>query len=276
MASMKRYIGFPDDDFEDSDIDRFYKNYTINGKEYYNNEVNIARQARFLNLKSLRQPSSKNPWTTPPHKPNAGYDLNRNAIMFLAGMLQPPLFSETYQYYMNYGGMGVVIGHEITHGFDDEGSQYDKDGNLRNWWTKEDLQNFRDRAQCIIDQNFNTTVVEVNRTLNGNSTLGESIADRGGLKESFRAYQKKMKKCGAELPLPGINLTQDQLFFIAFGQFFCQKRTPESLIKQVETRPHLPGKYRVNTALQNSEEFAKAYNCPLGSFMNPEKKCSVW
>ncbi|CAG5114828.1 unnamed protein product, partial [Candidula unifasciata] len=276
LASMRQSLGYPDEDFEDSDIEKFYENHTMKYMDYYNNEVIRFNQARQLMLKSLRQPSSKNQWELPPHEVNAGYDPNQNLLMFLAGILQPPLFSETYQHYINYGGMGVVIGHEITHGFDDEGSQYDKDGNLRNWWTEEDRQSFRDRAQCIIDQNSNTNVVEVNITLNGVNTQGETIADRGGLKESFRAYQRKVKRCGTELLLPGLHLTQDQLFFLAFGQLFCEKWKPPILKMLLASGSHLPARYRINGALQNSEEFAKAYNCPLGSFMNPQKKCSVW
>lgn len=171
---------------------------------------------------------------------------------------------------------GVVIGHEITHGFDDKGRQFDKDGNMMQWWNDATIKAFRERAQCIIDQYSSYKVEEVGLFLNGRMTQGENIADNGGLKQSFRAYRKWVSRHGPEPELPGLNLTHDQLFFLNYAQIWCGTMRPEDAINKIRSSVHSPGVIRVIGPLSNSKDFARAYNCPLGSPMNPLNKCNVW
>ena len=202
---------------------------------------------------------------------------------------------------MNYGAIGHVMGHEFTHGFDDAGRRLDKYGNLFDWWEPEIKKRYLERAQCIIDQYSNYTAEEVglnvrNRVidfiefrmtkklmffsfwsqLNGVNTLGENIADNGGLKESYLAYNTWEAENGVEPRLPGLLYTSQQMFWLSAANMWCKITTPEGLKNQIITDPHSPSKFRINGPLSNIPEFAKAFNCPLGSTMNPEKKCSVW
>lgn len=169
--------------------------------------------------------------------------------------------------------MGVVMGHELTHAFDDQGREYDKDGNLYQWWYNETLKNFEDRVKCFVDQYSSYKIDEIQ--LNGKQTLGENIADNGGLKAAFRAYEK-WAETNLEPRLPGLNLTSKQLFFVGFAQVWCSISTPEALKLQVLNDPHAPAQFRVIGTLSNSQEFAREFNCPLGTNMNPDKKCVVW
>ena len=177
---------------------------------------------------------------------------------------------------MNYGSLGFIVGHEITHGFDDEGRQFDKNGNLVDWWQSETHQKFVDRAQCIIDQYGNYTDPEVNLHLNGINTQGENIADNGGLKQSYKAYMEWTKKNGEESKLPGIELSANQMFWVSAAQSWCTKVRPESLKVKITTYNHAPGHFRVLGTISNRPEFATDFKCPEGSPMNPVKKCEVW
>ncbi|CAG2104773.1 unnamed protein product [Medioppia subpectinata] len=178
--------------------------------------------------------------------------------------------------YLNFGGIGFVIGHEITHGFDDRGRQFDKDGNNKNWWDSQTDSNFKDRAQCIIEQYGNFTVPENSLQINGVNTQGENIADNGGIKEAFRAYQEWVKDHGPEKPLPGLNYTPQQLFWISAANVWCGKYRPEVLKLRVQVGSHSPAQFRVVGPVSNLPEFAQTFNCPIGSAMNPKHKCSVW
>lgn len=170
-----------------------------------------------------------------------------------------------------------MIGHEITHGFDDKGRLFDKDGNLHQWWHEEAIEEFHNRAQCLIDQYNHYTVKEVAMHVDGISTEGENIADNGGIKEAFRAYQRWLDKNGDfNETLPGINATGYQLFFLNFAQIWCGTMRPEATRNKLQTGVHSPGKFRVIGTLSNSEDFASVFNCQLGTPMNPIKKCSVW
>ncbi|CAH1984049.1 unnamed protein product [Acanthoscelides obtectus] len=228
------------------------------------------------NFNKLRQPVDKNKWSTDPAVVNAFYNPNRNDIVFPAGILQPLFYSQHFPKSLNYGGIGVVIGHEITHGFDDKGRQFDKDGNMMQWWNDKTIRAFRDRTQCMIDQYSRYKISEVDLYVNGRMTQGENIADNGGLKQSFRAYRKWVSQYGEEMDLPGLNLTHDQLFFLNYAQIWCGSMRPEDALSKVRSSVHSPGPIRVLGPLSNSHDFARAYNCPLGSPMNPTSKCSVW
>ncbi|KAI0216966.1 hypothetical protein LSAT2_031116 [Lamellibrachia satsuma] len=199
-----------------------------------------------------------------------------NDIVFPAGILQSLFYSAHFPKSLNYGGIGVVIGHEITHGFDDKGRQYDKNGNLRQWWNNNTIFAFRKRAQCIVDQYSNYKLEPFGLQIDGKNTQGENIADNGGLKESFRAYRKWVERNGEEAPLPGMNLTHNQLFFLNYAQIWCGIMRGEEALHKVRTSVHSPGPIRVLGPLSNSPSFSKAYNCPLGSRMNPHHKCGVW
>ena len=181
---------------------------------------------------------------------------------------------------MNYGAIGMVIGHEITHGFDSNGRKRDKKGRMIPWWTNETVDQFVQRADCFVRQYENFEVPELvskdTNHLNGTKTLGENIADNGGIREAFRAYQTYLKLNGPEFKLPGLEkYTSEQLFFISYAQIWCSNVTPESLKNQILNGVHSPGRYRVRGPLSNSEDFAEHFNCPQGP-MNPPDKCVIW
>ncbi|EDW29684.1 GL14909 [Drosophila persimilis] len=227
-------------------------------------------------LHLLRQPVDKEKWTTEPAVVNAFYNPNKNDIVFPAGILQPLFYSQHFPKSLNYGGIGVVIGHEITHGFDDKGRQFDKEGNMMQWWNNATIEAFRERTQCVIDQYSRYKINEVDMFMDGRMTQGENIADNGGLKQAFRAYKKWETLHGRELQLPGLNMTHDQLFFLNYAQIWCGSMRPEDALTKIRSSVHSPGFVRVLGPLSNSRDFARAYNCPLGCNMNPEEKCSVW
>jgi len=253
------------------------------------NVINVAAMTAWRKqkgLNTLNQPTTRDSWISQPATVNAWYLPEKNSITFPAGILQASFFDKGYPKYLNYGSIGVVMGHEITHGFDDEGRQYDKVGNVSPWWSKETIEAFDERAQCFVDMYSNYTVPELvpilgdDAHLNGANTLGENIADNGGLRESFRAYQNFIANVNDGKPepkLPGLQeYTSEQLLFISFAQTWCEKMTIEKLLDQVLSNPHSPGKYRIIGPLSNSEDFVKAYNCPAGSNMNRKDKCVLW
>lgn len=177
--------------------------------------------------------------------------------------------------YLNYGAIGTVIGHEITHGFDDEGAQYDATGNLENWWTNGTLAHFQELSQCFVDQYSAITDPRVNISLNGRNTLGENIADNGGIREAFEAYQELNL---AEDLLPGLETyTNQQLFFIAYANTWCSVTRNEKLRQNILYDPHSPAKYRVNLPLANYDAFSGVWGCSCDSNMNKGKdRCVVW
>uniref|UniRef100_A0A8C7YQX7 Endothelin converting enzyme-like 1 n=1 Tax=Oryzias sinensis TaxID=183150 RepID=A0A8C7YQX7_9TELE len=175
---------------------------------------------------------------------------------------------------LNYGGIGAIIGHELTHGYDDWGGQYDRHGNLKQWWTEESYRKFQKKAECIVKLYDNFTVY--NQRVNGRLTLGENIADMGGLKLAYSAYQKWVREHGPERPLPGLKYTHEQLLFIAFAQNWCMKRRSQSIYLQLLTDKHAPEHYRVIGSVSQFDEFSRVFHCPKDSPMNPASKCSVW
>uniref|UniRef100_A0A671L1Z2 Endothelin-converting enzyme-like 1 n=1 Tax=Sinocyclocheilus anshuiensis TaxID=1608454 RepID=A0A671L1Z2_9TELE len=205
---------------------------------------------------------------------NAYYLPNKNQMVFPAGILQPTLYDPEFPQSLNYGGIGAIIGHELTHGYDDWGGQYDRYGNLKQWWTEESYRKFQKKAECIVKLYDNFTVY--NQRVNGRLTLGENIADLGGLKLSYYAYQKWVREHGPERPLPGLKYTHEQLFFIAFAQNWCMKRRSQSIYLQLLTDKHAPEHYRVMGSVSQFEEFGRVFHCPRGSPMHPVNKCAVW
>uniref|UniRef100_A0A8C2GJQ3 Endothelin converting enzyme-like 1 n=1 Tax=Cyprinus carpio TaxID=7962 RepID=A0A8C2GJQ3_CYPCA len=213
-------------------------------------------------------------WLLPPQALNAYYLPNKNQMVFPAGILQPTLYDPEFPQSLNYGGIGAIIGHELTHGYDDWGGQYDRYGNLKQWWTEESYRKFQKKAECIVKLYDNFTVY--NQRVNGRLTLGENIADLGGLKLSYNAYQKWVREHGPERPLPGLKYTHEQLFFIAFAQNWCMKRRSQSIYLQLLTDKHAPEHYRVIGSVSQFEEFGRVFHCPRGSPMHPVNKCAVW
>ena len=223
------------------------------------------------NLDKLGKPVDKSEWGMTPPTVNAYYNPSQNNINFPAGILQPPFFSDKIDDAVNYGAIGVVIGHELTHGFDDQGRKFDGDGNLRDWWAAKDGQEFEKRAQCLVDEYSSFSPVEgVN--LKGKLTLGENTADNGGLK---LAYMALMREAGADKKKQD-GFTDAQRLFIGFAQVWCENVTDQRARELALTDPHSPGKFRVIGTVRNSPQFRQAFNCKTGDAMAPANSCSVW
>ncbi|KAH8409250.1 hypothetical protein KR009_011232, partial [Drosophila setifemur] len=274
--SMNERIGYPELLTNATELEQEYVNLTIVPDNFIDNVLSILQWESEKVLHLLRQPVDKEKWTTEPAVVNAFYNPNKNDIVFPAGILQPLFYSQHFPKSLNYGGIGVVIGHEITHGFDDKGRQFDKEGNMMQWWNNATIEAFRERTQCVIDQYSRYKINEVNMFMDGRMTQGENIADNGGLKQAFRAYKKWETLHGREQLLPGLNMSHDQLFFLNYAQIWCGSMRPEDALTKIRSSVHSPGFVRVLGPLSNSRDFARAYSCPKGSTMNPEEKCSVW
>ncbi|MED5371144.1 MAG: M13 family metallopeptidase [Myxococcota bacterium] len=222
----------------------------------------------------IGNPTDPKRWLMSPPTVNAYYHPLYNQMVFPAGILQPPFYDAEFPMAMNYGAIGMVMGHELTHGFDDQGRKFDPQGRMNEWWTPQASENFEGRADCVVEQ-FNGFSVGEDLSVNGELTLGENIADLGGLKVSFAAFQdyKAANELPAE-PIPGI--TQDQLFFLAYAQAWCTKASPEYEKMQVLSDPHSPARYRIQGPLANLPEFHEAFGCEAGTPMHPENTCEVW
>jgi predicted metalloendopeptidase len=210
---------------------------------------------------------------TPPTV-NAYYNPYENNINFPAGILQPPFYSNAADMAVNYGAIGAVIGHELTHAFDDQGRQFDADGNLRDWWTPSDDAEFKKRAQCISDEYSKFSPVQgVN--LNGKLTLGENGADNGGLRLAYMALLGALQNGTiANQKLDGF--TPEQRFFLGYAQVWCQTVRPEEARNRAYTDPHSPGRFRVDGVVQNMPEFGKAFGCSASTPMTAANACRVW
>ncbi|XP_061638499.1 endothelin-converting enzyme-like 1 isoform X2 [Phyllopteryx taeniolatus] len=248
--------------------------FDVDEKTYFKNILNTIKFNIKLSVKKIHEEVDKTVWILPPQALNAYYLPNKNQMVFPAGILQPTLYNPEFPQSLNYGGIGAIIGHELTHGYDDWGGQYDRHGNLQQWWTEDSYRKFQKKAECIVKLYDNFTVY--NQRVNGRLTLGENIADMGGLKLSYYAYQKWVREHGPERPLPGLKYTHEQLFFIAFAQNWCMKRRSQSIYLQLLTDKHAPEHYRVIGSVSQFNEFSRVFDCPKGTPMNPVDKCSVW
>jgi len=273
VEKVTNKIGYPD-------VWRDYSTVVVKRDDYFASARSAARFELDRDMKKVGQPVDRAEWRMVPQLVNAYYQSTNNEIAFPAGILQPPFFHKDFPAALNYGGIGTVMGHELTHGFDDQGRKSDGDGVLREWWEPEVAAKFEKQAACV-DAQYSAMEVEPGVHVNGKLTLGENIGDIGGVQEAYTAYQGWKKRHAAEAaamaaaPLvPG--LTDDQLFFVAFSQVWCSLGTPEFLRNQVTTDPHSPGPFRATVPLIDQPAFATAFSCPQGSKMNPKERCTVW
>jgi putative endopeptidase len=235
------------------------------------NEFEARRQ-----IAKIGKPVDRQEWQMTPPTVNAYYSSSHNEIVFPAGILQPPFFDKQADDAVNFGGIGMVIGHELTHGFDDQGRKFDPQGNLRDWWTAQDGTEFEKRAGCIADEYSNFVAVD-DLKLNGKLTLGENTADNGGARIALMALEQMMAGNPAGDAAQTIDgYTPQQRFFVGAGRAWCEKRRPEYSRMLVSVDPHSPGKYRINGVVRNMPEFQKAFNCKAGQPMVPENVCRVW
>jgi len=280
---MLQLIGYPDWLVDNDKVDEYFWDTNVEGP-FFTKVMNMKGWAAKQDLITLREEPQRDIWLMHPAIVNAWYSPNHNTITFPAGILQPPFFKGGWPRYLNYGAIGMVIGHEITHGFDDQGRQYDGSGSASPWWSQETIEAFSVQAQCFIDQYGNYTVPELipilgeeDAHLNGRNTQGENIADNGGIHETFRAYTRSVESLGSEPALPGLTqFTNQQMLFISYAQVWCEIQTPESLLGQVLSDPHSPGRFRVIGPLGNSEDFQKEFSCPADAAMNRPEKCQLW
>ncbi|KAI8645201.1 hypothetical protein BD408DRAFT_459995 [Parasitella parasitica] len=258
-------------------IEKYNEGIYINETSFYETETLITSWYSRKMWEKAGQKVNKDEWYMSPQTVNAYYTPNGNEIVIPAGILQAPFYDATYPDYLNYGGIGVVIGHEITHAFDSSGRKYDGRGILDDWWTNDTSAKFEDQSQCFVDQYSKFNVSGPGNTtlnVNGNLTLGENLADNGGIAAALAAYRKLAKQ---EETLPGLeHLSPEALFYVNFGRLWCGVRRPEFTQQLIYSEEHSPDEARVNGAVQNSANFAKAFNCPVGSPMNPQKKCNMW
>jgi len=267
LHAITNKIGYPD-------TWRDYSSVKIVRDDFLGNSERARAFEIKRNLDKIGKPLDKKEWGMTPPTVNAYYSSANNDINFPAGILQPPFFDKDADDAVNFGGIGVVIGHELTHGFDDQGSKFDAQGNLTNWWTDADRAEFEKRTTCVADE-YSSFVAVDDVHLNGRLTLGENTADNGGLRIALAALHEAMAK-GDKVAPEKDGYTPDQRFFIGFAQVWCQNATPESSRLLAKTDPHSPGQYRTNGTLQNSPDFAKAFGCKAGQKMVSQNACHVW
>jgi putative endopeptidase len=230
-------------------------------------------------IAKIGKPVDRGEWAMSPPTVNAYYNPQMNDINFPAGILQPPFFDPTQDDAVNYGAAGSIIGHELTHGFDDEGRQFDGKGNLEDWWTPADGKQFTQRADCVVKE-YDGFIGVDDLHVNGKLTLGENIADLGGIKLAFLAYLDRAQKAGVDLEQKGSaeygGLNAEQQFFVSYGQNWCQNNRPENLRLRMQTDGHSPEEFRSNGVVRNLPEFQRAFACKTGQPMAPVNRCTIW
>jgi putative endopeptidase len=265
LSAMKQLVGYPD-------RWRSY-DFAVTRDNYAANELAAAAFEVAREVGKLEKPFDRSEWEMSPTVVNAYYTALANQLVFPAAILQPPFFSPKALDAVNAGALGMVVGHELTHGFDDEGAQFDGLGNLRRWWTKADQSEFEGRGQCVRKQYAGYQPLDGVK-LDGKLTLGENIADLGGVKLAYAAYRQLRDKAPQRYTAGG--LSEDKLFFLAFGQAWCSKDRDEEMRRRAIVDPHSPPRFRVNGVLSNLPEFRATFSCPAGTAMAPAKTCEVW
>jgi len=267
LDAFIRKIGYPDKW-------RSYEALQVSRGPFYNNSVSARQFEVKRNLGKIGKPVDKSEWGMSPPTVNAYYNPSINEIVFPAGILQAPFYDPKADDAFNYGGIGVVIGHEMTHGFDDSGAKFDADGNLSMWWTPDDFKKFKERTDCVVNQ-FDGYEVEPGLHQNGKLVVGESVADLGGLAVAYAAYQKSLH--GKKPKVLG-GFTPEQRFFLGYAQIWAQNIRPEAARLRVATDPHPLGRFRVNGPLSNMPLFATAFQCKADDPMvrPANKRCQIW
>uniref|UniRef100_A0A8W7K8Z3 Uncharacterized protein n=1 Tax=Anopheles albimanus TaxID=7167 RepID=A0A8W7K8Z3_ANOAL len=271
-AAMRSLIGFPEWIL---DQQRLEQHYNVNESTHLENMLGEIQRKNIIKLRRWRQKHELS-WETLPTNVNAFHTFQENAITIPIAILQYPFYHLGLEA-LNYGALGTILGHELTHGFDDSGRQFDQHGNLKQWWTNQTIKEYINRTMCFVSQYSQYYIPEADDYIDGLLTLGENIADNGGLREAFRAYQLYKKSSGKEAYLPGFeDFTHEQLFFISFGNIWCESHTQAAAKAYLEDS-HCPGKFRLKGVLTNSPEFSQTFGCKTGTAMNPAAdKCRIW
>jgi putative endopeptidase len=259
LAALASYIGYPSKWHE-------YK-FAVDPKTFAANALAGRKAENVRLIAKVGKPVDREDWGFSAPTVNAFYSPSQNKMVFPAGILQPPFYSVDFSIPVNLGGMGMVVGHELTHGFDDQGAQYDGQGNMKNWWQPQTEKQFKQRTQCVIDQYSKYG-------LNGANTLGENIADIGGVKLALAAYRSLRASAPEAVVADGF--TEDQQFFLAVGQVWCAKSRPEFEKMLITVDVHSPPQWRVNGSVSASPDFAKAFRCKASAKMRPQNQCVVW
>jgi endothelin-converting enzyme/putative endopeptidase len=265
LGTIVNKIGYPDKW-------RDYSSVQVRRGDFFGNVERATRFEAKRDLGKIGKPLDRGEWGMTPPTVNAYYNAQMNDINFPAGVLQPPLYDPKMDDAPNYGNTGGTIGHELTHGFDDQGRQFDAQGNLKDWWTAEDAKAFNERAECIVDQYAQYVIVD-DIKINSKLTLGEDVADVGGLILAWMAW--KAETAGKALDSRDA-MTPEQRFFTGYAQWACENDRPENLRMKALTDPHSPGAYRVNGVVVNMPEFERAFSCRAGQPMVGAKRCRVW
>ncbi|XP_064460607.1 neprilysin-4-like [Ornithodoros turicata] len=281
VNTMSPKIGYPDWVKDNAELEKVYR-YVLGfkkGTPYVTMYANLMKNYALVLLSKVHDVYDKSyEWVTGAAVVNAFYYQGGNEIVFPAGILKRPFYERGLPIAINMGAIGMVIGHEITHGFDDEGSQYGADGSLKDWWNVETKKTFREKAQCFVDQYGKTGDEQSGKYLNGVNTQGENIADNGGLRAAYKALQAAKREPNyKDMYLPGWeDLESDKLFFISNALVWCTKHKTGALIQAIQYDYHSPAKYRVNIPMSNMKEFSEVFSCSSSSRMNASTKCAIW
>ncbi|XP_025077119.1 endothelin-converting enzyme 1-like [Pomacea canaliculata] len=266
-------LGYPDWILNVTKLDKNYEMVKVTKGAFLDSYFSVSQAAALNTWSLLGTVPDTDMWSLKPHQVNAVFRSSYNELVILAGLLQRPFFDPRYPLSYTYGSTGSISGHELSHGFDDNGRKYDQHGNLNDWWSPSASQAFSEHTSCLVEEYSQFSIY--GKHVNGEYTLGENIADNGGLKMAYAAYMKQ-RDGQPELRLPGLSLTPEQLYFLGFAQIWCSQYTPEYAIHSILTDEHAISRFRVLGSVANSPAFSKAYGCPAASPLNPVKKCQVW
>uniref|UniRef100_A0A914XF97 Endothelin-converting enzyme 1 n=1 Tax=Plectus sambesii TaxID=2011161 RepID=A0A914XF97_9BILA len=284
LSNYVRNYAFPDWLMNNTLLDAVHPKMFFNLSPQDNIQAANTKLIQYNNWYQFRTlapgfPVDRTSFVSTPATINAFYAPEFNSITILAGIMNPPFFRADFPQAVNFGGLGLVIGHETTHGFDDQGVQWNGVGNLTNWIDNQSNTGFKAMAQCVIDEYNSFCYPNITPScINGVQTQGENIADNGGIRAAYYGYKSQIALRGPEPRLPGVmsQYSMDQIYFIAFAQGWCENASPQRISRQLLIDPHSPGEWRVKGAVRNMQEFADAFNCPAGSFEAPANRCNVW
>lgn len=277
VKKMKKTIAYQEEIMDDELLDSYYNKINITNNHFRN--VKEVGKFKLRNImeglhdvrKRLRWTDVRNLLTA-----NAYYYPGQNSIIIPVGVLQDPVFVTNRPNYINYGSLGMVVGHELTHAFDSIGSLYNAEGSYSMWWSNDSWNQFSERNKCYEKQYSKYYMPTADAYVNGTLTLGENIADNGGLHTAYYAYNKLLKRIGSEKSLPGLPYNERQMFWISFASVWCKKQTEDSIQYAMKHNVHTPSQFRVIGSLSNMKEFSRDFNCKLNTTMHPESRCSLW